>query len=180
MAPSLNAADEIIALKAARLFDGKAKALVANGVVIVQGDKIHDAGSNLPIPAGRAGHRLGRRDSLARIHGRAHPPDLRFLGELSSDAACAICRRSRQRRPMPPSPTRGSRSKRDSPRSGMWAAGDFVDVALRDAIANGTVVGPRMLVATQRRGRDRRSLRRRERFSRQSFRQAIRFHRRNR
>ena len=27
--------------------------------------------------------------------------------------------------------------------------GHFVDVALRDAIANGTVVGPRMLVATK-------------------------------
>src|SRR5687768_15338353 len=42
----------IIALKAARLFDGKSKALVANGVVIVSGDKITDAGSNLPIPQG--------------------------------------------------------------------------------------------------------------------------------
>src|SRR5438045_4455866 len=41
-----------IALKAARLFDGKAKALVTNGVVIVQGNIITDAGSNLPIPQG--------------------------------------------------------------------------------------------------------------------------------
>src|SRR5205823_8283360 len=41
-----------IALKAARLFDGKSKALVANGVVIIEGDKIVDAGSNLPIPQG--------------------------------------------------------------------------------------------------------------------------------
>src|SRR3954464_9043456 len=41
-----------IALKAARLFDGKSKALVSNAVVIVQGDKIVDAGSNLPIPQG--------------------------------------------------------------------------------------------------------------------------------
>ena len=44
------AADELIALKAARLFDGKSNALVRNGVVVVQGDKILDAGSNLPIP----------------------------------------------------------------------------------------------------------------------------------
>src|SRR3954471_9204182 len=41
-----------IALKAARLFDGKSKALVTNGVVIVQGDKIVDAGSNVAIPEG--------------------------------------------------------------------------------------------------------------------------------
>jgi imidazolonepropionase-like amidohydrolase len=49
---SVDAADGIIVLKAARLFDGKAKALVPNGVVIVQGDKITDAGSNLPISSG--------------------------------------------------------------------------------------------------------------------------------
>src|SRR4051794_10118591 len=42
----------IIALKAARLFDGKGKALVANGVVIVQGDKIVDVGSGIAIPQG--------------------------------------------------------------------------------------------------------------------------------
>src|SRR4051794_12219422 len=42
--------EKTIALKAARLFDGKAKALVTNGVVIIQGKKIVDAGSNLPVP----------------------------------------------------------------------------------------------------------------------------------
>ena len=53
--PTAFAADPagtVIALKAARLFDGKSKALVTNGVVIIQGDKIADAGSNLPIPQG--------------------------------------------------------------------------------------------------------------------------------
>src|SRR5947208_1687693 len=45
------APDKVIVLKAARLFDGKSKALVQNGVVIVQGNKIVDAGSNLPAPA---------------------------------------------------------------------------------------------------------------------------------
>ena len=42
----------IVALKAARLFDGKSKTLTTNGVVIVQGDKIIDAGANLSIPSG--------------------------------------------------------------------------------------------------------------------------------
>src|SRR6476620_1973894 len=41
-----------VALKAARLFDGKSKALVTNGVVVVQGGKIVDAGANLTIPQG--------------------------------------------------------------------------------------------------------------------------------
>ena len=51
LAVSAHAADELIALKAARMFDGKSNALVQNGVVVVQGDKIVDAGSNLPIPS---------------------------------------------------------------------------------------------------------------------------------
>ena len=33
------------------MFDGKSNALVQNGVVVVEGDKIVDAGSNLPIPS---------------------------------------------------------------------------------------------------------------------------------
>jgi imidazolonepropionase-like amidohydrolase len=44
------AAEGVIALKAARLFDGKSRTLVQNGVVIVQGDKIVDAGSNISLP----------------------------------------------------------------------------------------------------------------------------------
>src|SRR5947199_3037371 len=51
-AAATGAADQTIVLKAARLFDGKSKALVTNGVVIVQGDKIVDVGSNLAIPEG--------------------------------------------------------------------------------------------------------------------------------
>src|SRR5438270_3482284 len=49
---SLGAADKVIVLKAARMFDDKAKTLVQNGDVIVQGDKIVDAGSNLSAPGG--------------------------------------------------------------------------------------------------------------------------------
>src|SRR5689334_438570 len=46
------AADQVTALKAARLFDGKSRALIQNGVVLVQGDKITDAGANIAIPSG--------------------------------------------------------------------------------------------------------------------------------
>src|SRR5437764_12296901 len=51
LAITAQAADKTIVLKAARLFDGKSKAFVQNGVVIVQGNKIVDAGSNLPAPS---------------------------------------------------------------------------------------------------------------------------------
>nr|MDQ3315675.1 hypothetical protein [Verrucomicrobiota bacterium] len=39
-----------IVLKAARLFDGKANALVQNGVVVVHDGKIIDVGANIAIP----------------------------------------------------------------------------------------------------------------------------------
>ncbi len=48
----IRAADNFIALKAERLFDGKSKAFLHNGVVLIQGDKIADVGSNLAIPSG--------------------------------------------------------------------------------------------------------------------------------
>src|SRR2546423_12668220 len=51
VAIAAQAPDKVIVLKAARLFDGKSKTLVQNGVVIVQGNKIVDAGSSLPAPA---------------------------------------------------------------------------------------------------------------------------------
>ncbi len=47
-----SAADQTVVLKAARMFDGKSKSLIPNGVVVVQGDKIVDVGSNLAGPAG--------------------------------------------------------------------------------------------------------------------------------
>ncbi len=50
-AVAAGAADQTIVLKAARMFDGKSKALTQNGVVIVQGDKIVDVGSNVAIPS---------------------------------------------------------------------------------------------------------------------------------
>jgi imidazolonepropionase-like amidohydrolase len=43
---------KLIALKAARLFDGKSDGLVPGGVVVVAGSKIVAAGANAPIPEG--------------------------------------------------------------------------------------------------------------------------------
>ena len=47
----IRAADNLTVLKAERMFDGKSRALVPNGVVIVQGDKIIEVGSNLAVPS---------------------------------------------------------------------------------------------------------------------------------
>ncbi len=141
-------AGTVIALKAARLFDGKSKALVANGVVIVAGEKITDAGSNLPIPQGAQVIDLGDAtlspgfmDAHTHLTGDFSGNYLQTqLRELQSDpakkayTAIAYARVTLET---------GFTTVRDV------GGGDFVDVALRDAIANGSVVGPRMLVATK-------------------------------
>src|SRR5688572_26675759 len=49
---ALSTPQDIVVLKAARLFTGKEDAAVRNGVVIVEGGKIRAAGSGLAVPAG--------------------------------------------------------------------------------------------------------------------------------
>lgn len=146
MAPSLQAADEIIALKAARLFDGKAKALVTNGVVLVHGDKILDAGSGLPIPQGARVIDLGDA-TLSPGFMDAHT-HLTF--DFSGNYQATLLRDLQEE------PAKKAYGAIPSARLTLEAgfttvrdvgAGNFIDVALRDAIAQGTVVGPRMLVA---------------------------------
>ncbi|HWM26612.1 MAG TPA: amidohydrolase family protein [Chthoniobacterales bacterium] len=138
----------VIVLKAARLFDGKAKALITNGVVIVQGATITDAGSNLPIPKGAQIIDLGDATLSpgfmdAHTHltfdfsGNYQGTVLRELQEESAKKAYAAIPNARV------TIEAGFTTVRDV------GGGHFVDVALRDAIANGTVVGPRMLVATK-------------------------------
>src|ERR1041384_1820747 len=43
--------ETVVALKAARLFDGKSKTLLTNGVILVEGGKIRDVGGNIQIQA---------------------------------------------------------------------------------------------------------------------------------
>jgi imidazolonepropionase-like amidohydrolase len=140
------AADEIIALKAARLFDGKAKALVANGVVIVQGDKIIDAGSGVPIPQGARVIDLGDA-TLSPGFMDAHT-HLAF--DFSGNYTTTLLRDLQEE------PAKKAYNAIPNARITLEAgfttvrdvgAGDFIDVALRDAIAKGIVVGPRMLVS---------------------------------
>jgi imidazolonepropionase-like amidohydrolase len=148
----VHAADEIIVLKAARLFDGKAKALVPNGVVIVQGDKIVDAGSGLAIPQGARVIDLGDATLSpgfmdAHTHltfdftGNFNERRLKLLDTNVSELAFLTIPNARA------TIEAGFTTVRDLG-SRFEGSHDFVDVALRNAIARGVFVGPRMLVAT--------------------------------
>jgi imidazolonepropionase-like amidohydrolase len=147
------AADETIALKAARLFDGKSKTFVQNGVVIVQGSKILDVGSNLLLPSrarvldlGNATLSPGFMDAHTHLasdsSGNYNLTRLQRLELNVSEQAIRATVFARA------TLEAGFTTVRDLG-SGLTASREFVDVALRNSINKGVIVGPRMFVATK-------------------------------
>lgn len=153
LAVSAHGADEVIAVKAARIFDGKSSALLQNGVVVVEGDKIADAGSNLPIPSSARVIDLGDATLCpgfmdAHTHltddfsGNYNERRLRELDLNVSEQAIRATMFARV------TVEAGFTTVRDLG-SHFVASHEFVDVALRNSINKGLIVGPRMLVATK-------------------------------
>jgi len=147
------AADQLIVLKAARFFDGKSDALVQNAVVIVQGDKIIDAGSNLPVPSdaqvidlGDATLSPGFMDAhthlTADFSGNYNERRLQELDLNVSEQAIRATAFARA------TVEAGFTTVRDLG-SRFVGSHEFVDVALRNSINKGVIAGPRMLVATK-------------------------------
>ena len=153
LAVSARGADEVIAVKAARIFDGKSSALLQNGVVVVEGDRIADAGSNLPIPSSARVIDLGDATLCpgfmdAHTHltddfsGNYNERRLRELDLNVSEQAIRATMFARV------TVEAGFTTVRDLG-SHFVASHEFVDVALRNSINKGLIVGPRMLVATK-------------------------------
>jgi imidazolonepropionase-like amidohydrolase len=139
-------APKVTVLKAARLFDGKGERSVPDGVVIVEGGKIKAAGSRLPVPAGAEVIDLGDATLLpGLIDAHTH-----LSGESGDDwARDAI---ARLRTDVPETAIRAGEYARRTLMAGFTTvrdvgSGEFVDVGLRNAIRDGFVAGPRMLVA---------------------------------
>ena len=150
---SVYAADELIVLKAARMFDGKSNSLVQNGVIVVKDDKIVDVGSNLPIPSGARVVDLGDTTLCpgfmdAHTHltedfsGNYNERRLRELDLNVSEQAIQATEFARA------TIEAGFTTVRDLG-SRFVASHEFVDVALRNSINKRVIVGPRMLVATK-------------------------------
>jgi imidazolonepropionase-like amidohydrolase len=127
------------AVKARAMLDVASGQMVANPVVLIEGDRIQAAGPALAIPVGFETLDLGAATLLpGLIDCHTHvTTTYRFLvyGGPMHDAVTAY---SRARKTL----DAGFTTVRD-----LWAK-DFTDVALRDAINRGEVPGPRMLVAT--------------------------------
>jgi imidazolonepropionase-like amidohydrolase len=149
----VQAGNGLTVIKAARMFDGKSKTLITNGVVVVQGDKIVDAGSNLPVPADAQVIDLGDATvSPGFMDAHTH---LTFdysgdynktrIGQLSVNVAEHAIRATLFARATVEA---GFTTTRDLGSGFVGSPSEFVDVALRNSINKGVVVGPRMLVAT--------------------------------
>ena len=148
-----SAADQTIVLKAARIFDGKSKSLIPNGVVVVLGDKIVDVGSNVAVPGDAKVIDLGDM-TLSPGFMDAHTHlTLDFSGDFNkrrleqldlnvSEQAIRAVGYART------TVEAGFTTVRDVG-SRFVSSREFVDVALRNAINKGVIVGPRMLVATK-------------------------------
>jgi imidazolonepropionase-like amidohydrolase len=139
-------ASEVIALKAARLFDGRSDSVLSNGVVIVEGDRIKAVGSGLAIPAGARVIDLGDATLLpglidAHTHLSTEATDNWLQGTLDT-----------LRRAVPEIAIRATESARRTLLAGFTTVRDvgsreYIDVGLRNAIRDGVIAGPRMLVA---------------------------------
>lgn len=138
-----SAAPAHIAITAARLIDGRGGAPITNAVVLIEGDRITAVGSRLAIPPGTRVIDLGGATLLPGLidchtHITAQPGD--YYDDLfrRSPIDYAVVAPVYARRTL----EAGFTTIRDV------GAAEFIDVALRNAINEGTIPGPRMQVAT--------------------------------
>ena len=133
-----------IVLEAARMFDGTADGVTQNAVIVIEGNRIKSIGG--PVPAGAEVIDLGNATLLpgfidSHVHLTEEGQDNFYLGYfqglMRQPAEQALLATTFARKTI----DAGFTTVRNV------GAGDYVDVGLRNAINNGWVVGPRMLVA---------------------------------
>lgn len=132
-----------VAVRAARLIDGKGGPPLTSAVVLVEADRITAVGSNLPIPSGTEVIDLGGATLLPGLidchtHLTSQPGS--YYDDLfrRTPIDYAVVAHLYARRTL----EAGFTTVRDV------GAGELIDVALRKAIDSGTIPGPRMQVAT--------------------------------
>lgn len=148
LAPSLAAQqnpppESVTAIRAGKLIDVDAGRVLTNQIILIRGGKIAAVGENLSIPSGATVIDLSKMTVLpGLIDCHTHLADagdsepLHVLQKTSAEIAYEVIPHARV------TLLAGFTTVRDV---GVYRA--FVDVALRDAIARGDVIGPRMFVA---------------------------------
>ncbi len=136
----------VVAIRAARMFDGRSDREITNAVVIVEGSRIREAGSALAIPAGATVLDLGDATLLPGfIDAHTH-----LTGQASDNWVSDFYQGLR--RTVPEQTLLASTYARLTLQSGFTTVRNVgsekdVDVGLRNAINRGWVEGPRMLVS---------------------------------
>lgn len=133
-------------LRAARMFDGRSDRTVENAMIVIEGSKIKDVGSGLPVPAGATVRDLGDVTLLPGfIDSHTH-----LTGESSDNWLSDFY--ENLRRTVPEKTLLAAGLAKKTLESGFTTvrnvgASDDIDVGLRNAINKGWIPGPRMLVS---------------------------------
>src|ERR1700728_1210576 len=143
----VSAQSKPIVIKAVRMFDGVSDRVVSPGLVVVLGEKIRGVGAKAEIPAGSEIIDLGDATILpgfmdAHTH-LTQPFEFDYRKQQMDGLTKTVGEQALD----------ASVNARVTLMAGITTvrdvgASDFLDVALRNAIASGKVPGPRMLVAT--------------------------------
>ncbi len=139
-------------VRAARMLDVRAGKYVSNAVVLIQNDKIVDAGANLNTPAGSKVIDLGTATLLpGLIDVHTHLMASVKAGNQLDEYMLNLAKKSEALRTL-----EGAANARVTLEAGFTTVRDvesegasYADVALRTAIDRGLVDGPRMQVATR-------------------------------
>ena len=143
-------AADVTAIKAARMIDGRGGAIISPAIVIVRGNKIEAAGSNVAVPAGANVIDLGDSTILpGLIDAHVH---LLLQGDVTTEEYDnQLFKES-----MPYRALRASRAAKIGLSHGFTTMRDletegamYTDVDLKRAINNGIIDGPRLQVSTR-------------------------------
>ncbi len=157
LAPALSAAQtpapQTVVLRAARMLDVESGRVIPNAVVVVNGDRITAAASNIAVPAGARVIDLGNMILLPGLidsHTHLLQNYRAGLGGDDPNMVVHVASMSPARRAL-----LGVAMGRENLEAGITTVRDLGnsgwngDVALRDAINAGWVVGPRIFAATR-------------------------------
>lgn len=140
------AAPKTTVIKAAHLFDGKSDQVVSPGVVVVQDGKIVAAGARVAEPAGAEVIELGNATLLPGLMDAHTHLTFEASGDWKKDEL------DRFKKPIPQLAIEATEFARRTLLAGFTTvrdlgSSDLLDIGLRNAINEGVVPGPRMLVS---------------------------------